>query len=187
MTSRSEVVLQTLIGLYLSAILFEKSLPDRHENKWCQLPVDKFKSSRSLEPSCNVPNAFSHLWELKKKTIWQLSLLEWLSRYRSKLLLRSDVEKNPGPAAAAADVTDSDKRKKFLTLIHVNSRSFIFVVLMICLPLCPCTECPHILALSETWLDSSVGDSEVHISGYTLFRFDHNRNGGGVAVYCADS
>ena len=44
----------------------------------------------------------------------------------------------------------------------------------------------HILALSETWLDSSVVDGEVYIPGYTLLRFDRNRSGGGVAMYCAE-
>ena len=91
------------------------------------------------------------------------------------------MEKNPGPPAAA-DATDSDKRKKSLNLIHVNSHSLIRHFNDISALVS--TERPHILALSETWLDSSVGDSEVHIPGYTLFKFDRNRNGGGVAVYC---
>ena len=40
------------------------------------------------------------------------------------------------------------------------------------------SECPHILVLSETWLDSP---------GYTWFRFDCNCNGGGIALYFADN
>ncbi len=40
-----------------------------------------------------------------------------------------------------------------------------------------------IFTLSETWLDSSVDDSEIHIPGYVIERADRNRHGGGVAVY----
>ena len=73
----------------------------------------------------------------------------------------------------------------FLTVIHVNTHSllghFDDVATLVT------TEHPHILALSETWLDSSVTDAEIHLSGYRLFRFDRNRFGGGVAVYCVDS
>ena len=43
-----------------------------------------------------------------------------------------------------------------------------------------------ILGLSETWLDSSVGDNEVSIDGFGLHRNDRNRNGGGVLVYVPD-
>ena len=45
------------------------------------------------------------------------------------------------------------------------------------------TKRPHILALSETWLDDSVSDAEILLPGYSLFRFDCNRCGGGVALY----
>ena len=41
----------------------------------------------------------------------------------------------------------------------------------------------HVLAISETHLDSSFEDAEISIHGYNLFRRDRNRNGGGVAVY----
>ena len=48
-------------------------------------------------------------------------------------------------------------------------------------------ERPHILALSETWLDASVTDAEIHLAGYSLYRCDRNRCGGGVAIYCVDN
>ena len=46
---------------------------------------------------------------------------------------------------------------------------------------------PSILALSETWLDTSVVDAELTIKGYSLYRKDRNRHGGGVAVYLKSS
>ena len=41
----------------------------------------------------------------------------------------------------------------------------------------------HILAISETHVDSSFEDSSLGVNGYSLFRKDRNQYGGGVAVY----
>ena len=46
---------------------------------------------------------------------------------------------------------------------------------------------PSILALSETWLDTSVVVAELTIKGYSLYRKDRNRHGGGIAVYLKSS
>ena len=40
-----------------------------------------------------------------------------------------------------------------------------------------------VLCLSETWLDSTIPDSQIHIPGYTLECKDRNREGGGVLMY----
>lgn len=41
-----------------------------------------------------------------------------------------------------------------------------------------------IFAISETWLDSSISNIEIEISGYTIFRLDRpNKVGGGVCAY----
>jgi len=47
---------------------------------------------------------------------------------------------------------------------------------------------PLVIAISETWLNDTVIDSEVHISAYQMFRLDrsHVRKGGGVAIYLLD-
>ena len=45
----------------------------------------------------------------------------------------------------------------------------------------------HIIALNETKLDKSIGDSLVGIEGYTLKRCDRDRHGGGVAIYIKDT
>jgi hypothetical protein len=42
------------------------------------------------------------------------------------------------------------------------------------------------LTLSETWLSKSILNSEIAIPGYTLFRLDRGKNGGGVAVYARE-
>ena len=45
---------------------------------------------------------------------------------------------------------------------------------------------PHVLAISETWLDDSFVDEEVSLQGYNLMRRDRDCVGGGVAVYVAE-
>lgn len=69
-------------------------------------------------------------------------------------------------------------------MIHVNARSLLrhFDDLA---PLVT-TERLHIIAISETWLDSSVSNNKIHLAGFNLFRIDRNRSVGGVAVYCSD-
>lgn len=43
-----------------------------------------------------------------------------------------------------------------------------------------------ILAISETHLDSFIDNSEVHIGGFSIYRHDRNRFGGGVAILIRD-
>lgn len=40
-----------------------------------------------------------------------------------------------------------------------------------------------IIILSETWLSKAIPDKEINISGYTLFRCDRPRKGGGIVIY----
>ena len=42
---------------------------------------------------------------------------------------------------------------------------------------------PHIICLTETWLSSNISDAEVFLPGYSLYRKDRNREGGGVLIY----
>jgi hypothetical protein len=47
---------------------------------------------------------------------------------------------------------------------------------------------PAVIAITETWLDDSVADSEVEIYGYSLHRLDRcNKRGGGVALYLSNN
>ena len=47
---------------------------------------------------------------------------------------------------------------------------------------------PHILALTETWLNTSILDSEVDIPGYSIYRSNSLRGSmGGVALYLSHS
>ena len=44
-----------------------------------------------------------------------------------------------------------------------------------------------ILCLNETKLDARIGDDDICITGYTSYRRDRDRYGGGVITYVADS
>ncbi len=44
----------------------------------------------------------------------------------------------------------------------------------------------HVLAITETHLDSSFEDSVLHIQEYNIHRRDRNANGGGIAIYIQD-
>ena len=41
-----------------------------------------------------------------------------------------------------------------------------------------------IIALTETHLSNDIDDDELNLEGFNLFRFDRNRHGGGVLLYC---
>lgn len=48
------------------------------------------------------------------------------------------------------------------------------------------TEGVDILAVTETWLDDSIQDSEICPNGFSILRNDRNRRGGGVAFYISN-
>lgn len=47
-------------------------------------------------------------------------------------------------------------------------------------------ETPAFVAISETWLDSTVYNIEVDIGGYKVETLDHNHHGGGICLYITD-
>ena len=42
---------------------------------------------------------------------------------------------------------------------------------------------PDIVCIAEYWLDDVIDDCEISIQGYSVFRLDHSRHGGGVLIY----
>ena len=48
------------------------------------------------------------------------------------------------------------------------------------------TQNPHIIGITETWLDDSISDSELMVPGYQLVRRDRDRHGGGIAMFVQD-
>ena len=72
-------------------------------------------------------------------------------------------------------------RKRDLHFLHINVNSLLSKIDEL-RDIVGHTK-PAILGITESKLDGSVTNQEVHISGYNILRNDRNRNGGGVACY----
>ena len=94
------------------------------------------------------------------------------------IVLSNDVSLNPGTTRNLPAGT------KGLRLFHLNIRCLRYK--MDELGLFCDQHKPHVLAISETWLDDSFVDEEVSLQGYNLMRRDRDCVGGGVAVYVAE-
>ena len=111
----------------------------------------------------------------------------------------SSSSSSPHPPSATASTTNvPDSASSFLScsiprilsskglhFLHSNARSLLPKLPEIRLLLSRTKAA--IFAVSETWLDSTVNDSEVKIPGFNVIRRDRNRHGGGVAMYIRDS
>ena len=95
------------------------------------------------------------------------------------IVLSNDVSLNPGPTRNLPAGT------KGLRLFHLNIRSLRYK--MDELRLFCDQHKPHVLVISETWLDDSFVNEEVSLQGYKLMRRgDRDCVGGGVAVYVTE-
>ncbi len=54
---------------------------------------------------------------------------------------------------------------------------------MDCVNICVRNNNPDILVISETWLNSSIRDTDVTLNGYSIHRCYRLSKGGGVAIY----
>ena len=100
------------------------------------------------------------------------------SYQRCRLLLVSgDIETNPGPAAG-----EDGTRPNKLTVYHANTRS-LKKQLGTLRTAAPVLQQHDVISFSETWLNSTVADSELEFgfSEHTWFRRDRGSLGGGVA------
>jgi hypothetical protein len=95
------------------------------------------------------------------------------------LLLKSgNVARHPGP-----DTSQS----KSLSICHLNIRSILAPTRLEEFE--DYIKTLHhfdVVALTETFLDASIQDSQISLQGYTIYRNDRDRRGGGVAFYIAD-
>lgn len=89
-----------------------------------------------------------------------------------------------GVAWADSDVFRDFLKNKGLHILHANARSLLPKVADVKLILQRTSAA--VLAITETWLDSTVSDNEIAIDGYSVLRRDRNRHGGGVCFYICD-
>ena len=108
-----------------------------------------------------------------------------LNVYESTILNNdNNVETNDDTPKNNGNLNLSRKTKykvKGLSVSHMNVQSLVpcFDEIKIWLK----ENSYDIFTLSETWLDSTIHDSEIKIPGYVIERTDRNRHGGGVAIY----
>ena len=76
-------------------------------------------------------------------------------------------------------------KAKGLHFVHINARSIVNKVEEI--KFLARSSNASVLAVSETWLDDSILDSEIKIPGYKVIRHDRNREGGGVCLYIREN
>ena len=72
-------------------------------------------------------------------------------------------------------------KKKGLHIIHFNARSLLPKLAEVCTLVAESNAA--IVCVTETWLDDSVMDSEIELSGYVVQRKDCERSGGSVCMY----
>ena len=79
----------------------------------------------------------------------------------------------------------NDLPRKGLNIMHLNIRSLRNKTTE--LSLLAQRAKANVIAITETWLDSSITDSEVMIPGYNIVRKDRSTLGGGVCLYVKDT
>ena len=72
-------------------------------------------------------------------------------------------------------------KKKGLHFLHLNTRSLLPKIAE--LRIIAAESGAAVIAISESWLDASVDDSEIDIPNYVVHRRDRKRTGGGVCLY----
>ena len=79
-------------------------------------------------------------------------------------------------------INNSIENNSKFNCIYLNARSIVNKIKE--LELLVLSENDDIVAITETWLNATILDSELNIDGYTLLRKDRidNKRGGGVAL-----
>jgi hypothetical protein len=80
-----------------------------------------------------------------------------------------------------AEQWERDFSKKGIHLVHINARSLRHKTTELSI-LAQRTRA-SVIAVSETWLDTSVLNAEVSLPGYNIIRKDRGSHGGGVCLY----
>ncbi len=74
---------------------------------------------------------------------------------------------------------------KGLLIIHLNIRSLPSKIDLLRAWLT--YNKPHVITLSETWLNGNIFDNEIHLDNYVLFRKDRGLRGGGLLTYVSSN
>ena len=104
-----------------------------------------------------------------------------------EILRDGDIEPNPGKNRSNNSTqsnTRTNSGRSSNIILHINSRSLLRHIHELRLILKDQT--PSLIAITETWLDSTIHNIEVEVGGYRIERLDRNRHGGGICLYIAE-
>lgn len=178
-----------LLVLVLSYSLLLKSLKiDAGSSKSALCIMIALKLDVKLYPSRNTPgfsrnSSVTHC-PIPYKVKAGLYIFKTTLAASCLVLLAGDVSPNPGPISDSHNAVGFPKARG-LKLAHLNVRSLVNKIDDIQSLI---YENPFdIFTISESWLNSSILDSEVSLHGYTLVRQDRkNKRGGGTAIFIRD-
>ena len=164
------------------------------------ISIEQYRATMGSFLNNSTPYALRQLVSVNLSLNVLLAIILLFSLYKLLFLfLCGDVELNPGPdeqsersfqsfysKSYSSDLLDysldtSVFIKKHISIVHLNVRSLLPKIDQLSV------EFQHfdIIALTETFLDNSIPNENISIPGYQEpFRQDHNRHGGGVAIYC---
>lgn len=94
-------------------------------------------------------------------------------------LLSGNIHPNPGPGSLSTP--DDFKSRSGIGFIHWNIRSLL--PKMDSVRIWADSTDAGFIVLSETWLSKAIPDSGINISGFSLFRCDRLKRGGGIEIY----
>ena len=80
---------------------------------------------------------------------------------------------------------DQNESLKNLSILYTNCRSLLPKLDFLRAE--ALSSRSHVIALTETWIDSSISDHEIFIPGYSSVRRDRSRHGGGILLYITES
>ena len=86
------------------------------------------------------------------------------------------------PTIIIAAPRKSHKQPGF-SVLYFNARSLKNKINYLSLRCARYTCNPHVIIITETWVDDFVPDSFLSVYGYVIFRCDRDVHGGGVAIF----
>jgi len=94
------------------------------------------------------------------------------------------LTQNTAERLSKGSVSSKKNTEKGIKICHMNVQSLLscFDELKLWLQ----SKSYGVITFSETWIDQTVHDNEIHIPGFVCERKDRNRHGGGVAIYIRD-
>lgn len=101
-----------------------------------------------------------------------------------RLAISGDVNPNPGPVSSGVSKTllAEPTRVNHVSCLSLNARSIVNKRVELASRLSSVSF--DLVAVTETWLDSSINSAEIFPSTYHVHRKDRSRSGGGVLLAC---